>query len=75
MATLEEAEAARLAHQDRFGAMGAHAIGIYPMVDGTGYELVVQFAQTPPDDVPRSVVVTNAGRTVTVPVRTKTKAE
>jgi hypothetical protein len=71
LATLEEAEAARLAHQDRFGAMGAHAIAVDRMVDGTGYELVVHFSQTPPDDIPRSVVVTSAGKAATVPVRTR----
>lgn len=70
MATLHDAEAARLAHQDRLGAMGAHAIEIQPVIEGSGYELIVHFATTPPADVPRSLVIRNAGRTATVPVRT-----
>jgi hypothetical protein len=35
MATLEDAEAARKAHQDRLAAMGAHAIEIQPQSDLT----------------------------------------
>jgi hypothetical protein len=73
VATLDDAEAARLAHQDRFEAMGAHAIEIQPLVEG-GYELIVHFAATPPADVPRSLVIRAGGRTATVPVRTITRA-
>jgi hypothetical protein len=69
MATLEDVEAARLAHQDRFGAMGAHAIEIQPVREHAGYELIVHVAKTPPDGFPRSV---RAGKAATVPVQTKT---
>jgi hypothetical protein len=69
MATLAEAEAARLAEEDRFGALGARAIEIQPLRDRSGYELIVHFAATPPAGVPRSVAVTRGARTAIVPVR------
>jgi hypothetical protein len=72
MATLEDAEAARKTHQDRLAAMGAHAIEIQPQGDLSEYELVVHFAKPPTSDVPGSLVTTNAGRTVMVPMRTVT---
>ena len=73
MATLEEAEAARKAHQDRLAAMGAHAIEIQPLSDLSGYELVVHFADPPAVDVPSSLVTTIGGKTLTVPMRTVTR--
>jgi hypothetical protein len=69
MATLEDAEAARKAHQVRLAAMGAHAIEIQPLSDLSGYELIVHFAQAPATAVPSSLVTTNAGRTSMVPMR------
>lgn len=74
MATLDDAQAARVAHQDRLGALGAHAIEIQPIVDGGGYELIVHFASAPPASVPRSLVIRTGGKTATVPVRTVTRA-
>jgi hypothetical protein len=73
MATLEDAEAARKAHQDRLAAMGAHAIEIQQLSDLSGYELIVHFAETPTLAVPSSLVTTNAGRTCMVPMRMVTK--
>jgi hypothetical protein len=72
MATLEDAEAARKAHQDRLAAMGAHAIEIQPLSDLSGYELIVHFAERPTFGVPSSLVTTNAGRTSMVPMRVVT---
>ena len=72
MATLEDAEAARKAHQDRLAAMGAHAIEIQPLSDLSGYELIVHFAERPKVGVPSSLVTTNAGRTSMVPMRVVT---
>jgi hypothetical protein len=72
MATLEDAEAARKAHQDRLAAMGAHAIEIQLLSDLSGYELIVHFAERPTFDVPSSLVTTNAGRTSIVPMRVVT---
>lgn len=63
MATLQDAEAARKAHQDRLAAMGAHAIEIQPLSDLSGYELIVHFAEVPAAAVPNSLVTTNAGKT------------
>jgi hypothetical protein len=73
MATLEDAEAARRAHQDRLAAMGAHAIEIQPLSDLSGYELIVHFAQVPETAVPSSLVTTNAGKTRVVPMRMVTR--
>jgi hypothetical protein len=73
MATLEDAEAARKAHQDRLAAMGAHAIEIQPLSDLSGYELIVHFAVIPATAVPSSLVTTNAGRTSMVPMRMVTR--
>jgi hypothetical protein len=73
MATLEDAEAARKAHQDRLAAMGAHAIEIQPLSDLSGYELIVHFANPPGPDVPSSLVTTNGGRTSIVPMRMVTR--
>jgi hypothetical protein len=73
MATLEDAEAARKAHQDRLAAMGAHAIEIQPQSDLSGYELVVHFAEPPTFAVPSSLVTTNGGKTSTVPMRIVTR--
>jgi hypothetical protein len=73
MATLEEAEAARKAHQHRLAALGAHAIEIQRKSDLSGYELVVHFAIPPSSDVPSSLVTTSAGRTAMVPIRTVTR--
>jgi hypothetical protein len=73
MATLEDAEAARRAHQDRLAAMGAHAIEIQPLSDLSGYELIVHFAQVPATAVPSSLVTTNAGKTSIVPMRMVTR--
>ncbi|MGH2471973.1 MAG: hypothetical protein ACRDG6_06175 [Candidatus Limnocylindria bacterium] len=72
MATLEDAEAARRAHQDRLAAMGAHAIEIQPLDDLSGYELIVHFAQLPTAALPSSLVTTNGGRTSMVPMRAVT---
>jgi hypothetical protein len=72
MATLEDAEAARKAHQDRLAAMGAHAIEIQPLSDLSGYELIVHFADPPPSLVPSSLVTTNGGKVSMVPMRTVT---
>jgi hypothetical protein len=74
MATLDDAEAARKAHQDRLAAMGAHAIEIQPLSDHSGYELIVHFAQLPTAVIPSSLVTTNAGRTLMVPMRAVTPA-
>ena len=73
MATLEDALAARKAHQDRLAAMGAHAIEIQPLSDLSGYELIVHFAERPTFHVPSSLVTTNAGRTSMVPMRMVTR--
>ncbi len=72
MATLQDAEAARRAHQDRLAALGAHAIEIQPLSDLSGYELIVHFAGTPTGAIPSSLVTTNAGRTSMVPMRVVT---
>src|SRR5207247_11126395 len=48
MATFEDAEAARKAHQDRLAALGAHAIEIQMLDDLSGYEMIVHFAEQPP---------------------------
>ena len=69
MATFEDAEAARKAHQDRLAAMGAHAIEIQQLSDLSGYELIVHFVKPPALGVPSSLVTTNAGKTSMVPVR------
>jgi len=73
MATFEDAEAARKAHQDRLAAMGAHAIVIQMLDDLSGYELIVHFAAPPPSGVPSSLVTTKAGKISMVPLRTVTK--
>ena len=73
MATLQDAEAARRAHQDRLAAMGAHAIEIQPLSDLSGYELIVHFAEVPTTAVPSSLVTTTAGRTRVVPMRMVTR--
>lgn len=73
MATLEDAEAARRAHQERLAAMGAHAIEIQPLSDLSGYELIVHFAQVPTAQIPSSLVTTSGGRTSMVPMRMATK--
>lgn len=73
MATLEDAEAARKAHQDRLAAMGAHAIEIQMLDDLSGYELIVHFAEPPTFGVPSSLVTTNAGKTSMVPMRMVTR--
>ena len=73
MATLEDAEAARKAHQDRLAAMGAHAIEIQPLSDLSGYEIIVHFADPPTIGVPSSLVTTNAGKTFMVPMRMVTR--
>ncbi len=73
MATLEDAEAARKAHQDRLAAMGAHAIEIQPLSDLSGYELIVHFADPPTIGVPSSLVTTIGGKTLTVPMRMVTR--
>lgn len=73
MATFEDAEAARKAHQDRLAAMGAHAIEIQMLDDLSGYELIVHFAEPPTLGVPSSLVTTNAGKTSTVPMRMVTR--
>lgn len=73
MATLEDAEAARRAHQDRLAAMGAHAIEIQQLRDLSGYELIVHFAEPPTFVVPSSLVTTKAGKTCMVPMRIVTK--
>jgi hypothetical protein len=68
VATLADAEAARLAHQDRIGAFGAHAIEIQPLRRRGEYELIVHFAAAP-TALPRSVVVRCGTRSVAVPLR------
>lgn len=68
MATLQDAEAARRAHQNSLAAMGAHAIEIQLLSDLTGYELIVHFA-----DTPSSLVTTNGGKTSMVPMRMVTR--
>ncbi|HEY8787237.1 MAG TPA: hypothetical protein VIN63_12255 [Candidatus Limnocylindria bacterium] len=73
MATFEDAEAARKAHQDRLAAMGAHAIEIQMLDDLSGYELIVHFAEPPTFGVPSSLVTTNAGKTSMVPMRMVTR--
>lgn len=73
MATLEDAEAARKAHQDRLAALGAHAIEIQPLGDLSGYELIVHFAKPPLSGVPSSLVTTSAGKTAMVPMRMVTR--
>jgi len=73
MATLEDAEAARKAHQDRLAAMGAHAIEIQPLSDFSGYELIVHSADPPTAGVPSSLVTTIGGKTLTVPMRMVTR--
>ena len=70
MATFEDAEAARKAHQDRLAALGAHAIEIQMLDDLSGYELIVHFAEPPPTGVPSSLVTSTAGKTAMVPMRT-----
>jgi hypothetical protein len=74
VATFEDAEAARKAHQDRLAALGAHAIEIQMLDDLSGYQLIVHFAEPPASSVPSSLVTTTAGKTCTVPLRTVTKA-
>jgi hypothetical protein len=73
MATLQDAEAARRAHQDRLAAMGAHAIEIQPLSDLSGYELIVHFADMPTAAIPSSLVTTNRGKTSVVPMRMVTR--
>jgi hypothetical protein len=73
MATFEDAEAARKAHQDRLAAMGAHAVEIQMLDDLSGYELIVHFAEPPAFGVPSSLVTTNAGKTSMVPMRMVTR--
>jgi hypothetical protein len=73
VATFEDAEAARKAHQDRLAAMGAHAIEIQMLDDLSGYELIVHFAEPPTFGVPSSLVTTNAGKTSMVPMRMVTR--
>jgi hypothetical protein len=73
MATLQDAEAARKAHQDRLAAMGAHAIEIRPVSDLSGYELIVHFAHAPTAPIPSSLVTTNRGKTSVVPMRMVTR--
>jgi hypothetical protein len=73
MATFEDAEAARKAHQDRLAAMGAHAIEIQMLDDLSGYELIVHFAEPPTFGAPSSLVTTNAGKTSMVPMRMVTR--
>ena len=73
MATLQDAEAARRAHQARLAAMGAHAIEIQPLSDLSGYELIVHFAQVPSAAIPSSLVTTQGGKTKVVPMRMVTR--
>jgi hypothetical protein len=73
MATLEDAKAARKAHQDRLAALGAHAIEIQRSSDLSGYELIVHFAKAPTAAIPSSLVTTSGGRTSMVPVRAVTR--
>jgi hypothetical protein len=73
MATFEDAEAARKAHQDRLAAMGAHAIEIQPLSDLSGYELIVHFEEPPTVGVPSSLVTTSGGKTSMVPMRMVTR--
>ena len=73
MATLQDAEAARKAHQDRLAAMGAHAIEIRPLSDLSGYELIVHFTHVPATAIPSSLVTTNGGKTSMVPMRMVTR--
>jgi hypothetical protein len=73
MATFEDAEAARKAHQDRLAALGAHAIEIQMLDDLSGYELIVHFAKPPISSVPSSLVTTTSGKTSMVPMRVVTK--
>ena len=73
MATFEDAEAARKAHQERLAALGAHAIEIQMLDDLSGYELIVHFAAPPPSGVPSSLVTGTAGKTTMVPMRTVTR--
>jgi len=73
MATFEDAEAARRAHQDRLAALGAHAIEIQMLDDLSGYQLIVHFAEPPTSSVPSSLVTTTAGKTCMVPLRMVTK--
>ncbi len=73
MATFEDAEAARKAHQDRLAALGAHAIKIQMLDDLSGYELIVHFAEPPNSSVPSSLITTTAGKTSMVPLRMVTK--
>jgi hypothetical protein len=69
MASLEEAEDARLAEEDRLGSLGAHAIEIQPLADRSGYELIVHFARRPAIELPRAVGVSRGGRRTHVPLR------
>jgi hypothetical protein len=73
MATYEDAEAARKAHQGRLAALGAHAIKIQMLDDLSGYELIVHFAAPPTSGVPSSLITTTAGKTSMVPLRTVTR--
>lgn len=73
MATLQDAEAARKAHQDRLAALGAHAIEIQPLSDLSGYELIVHFADVPTANIPSSLVTTSGGKTSMVPMRMATR--
>ena len=73
MATFEDAEAARKAHQDRLAAIGAQAIEIQPLGDRSGYELIVHFADPPTFGVPSSLITTIGGKTLTVPMRMVTR--
>ena len=73
MATFEDAEAARKAHQERLAAMGAHAIEIQMLDDLSGYELIVHFVEPPTFGFPSSLVTRNAGKTSMVPMRMVTR--
>ncbi|HKW79125.1 MAG TPA: hypothetical protein VJQ09_08475 [Candidatus Limnocylindria bacterium] len=65
MATLDDAEAARSAHEDLFERMGAYAIEITG--SGSAHELVVHFDGT----LPRMPKTVRAPGGIDVPVRAK----
>jgi hypothetical protein len=65
-ATLDEAEAARVANEDLFERMGAYAIEIAG--SGDDHELIVHFATDP---LPRMPATVKAPGRAEVPVRAK----
>lgn len=73
MATLDEAELARVKHAERLRKLGAHAIEVRERKQGD-YAVVAQFKK-PPRDVPESLDIMHRGVKKTVPLQAEAKDE